>query len=133
MRTNSGRKPVHHSGESPRPTIAPTVVTIDDRDVWFGRFELSQKSGHDLGLDVDDVVDTAKMQAGYTRLLGSWHGLKRGVGASVSGSILPDRLTPVYGGHFAVGVVVFFTLRPAERPAGPFVHASGASAMPGGE
>jgi hypothetical protein len=112
--------------------LAEGSLTIDDRDVWFGRFELSQKSGRDLGLDVDDVVDVAKMQAGYTRFLGSWHGLKPGVGASVSGSILPDRLTPAYGGHFAAGVAVFITLRPAERPAGPSVHASGASAMPGG-
>jgi len=31
--------------------LAETSLTLDERDTWFGRCELSGKSGHDLAIE----------------------------------------------------------------------------------
>jgi len=95
--------------------LAETNLTRDERDSWFGRFELSGKSGHDLAIESPDVFTVAKLQAGYTRYFDAWNGLKPGVGAGVSAGLVPDSLKPFYGSRVNVGLAVFVTLRPAER------------------
>jgi hypothetical protein len=95
--------------------LAETNLTMDERDTWFGRFELSEKSGHDLAVESQDLFTVAKLEAGYTRHLAAWNGLRPGVGAGVSAGIVPDSLRPVYGSRVNVGFGVFLTLRPAER------------------
>jgi hypothetical protein len=37
--------------------LAETSLTLDDRDTWFGRFELSGKSGQDLAIESTDGHD----------------------------------------------------------------------------
>lgn len=95
--------------------LAETNLTLDERDTWFGRFELSEKSGHDLAIESREVFTVAKLQAGYTRYFAAWNGLKPGVGAGVSAGLVPDSLRPRYGSRVNVGVGVFLTLRPGER------------------
>jgi len=95
--------------------LAETNLTLDERDTWFGRFELSGKSGHDLAIESPDVFTVAKLQAGYTRYFEAWNGLKPGVGAGASVGLVPDSLKPFYGSRFNVGLAVLVTLRPAER------------------
>jgi hypothetical protein len=73
------------------------------------------KSGHDLAVESQDLFTVAKLEAGYTRHLAAWNGLRPGVGAGVSAGIVPDSLRPVYGSRVNVGFGVFLTLRPAER------------------
>lgn len=94
--------------------LAETNVTLDERDTWFGRFELSGKSGHDLAIESDDLFTVAKLQAGYTRYFSAWNSLTPGVGAALSAGIVPDSLTSLYGRRVNVGFGVFVTLRPAE-------------------
>jgi hypothetical protein len=93
--------------------LAETNLTLRDRQAWFGRFELAQKSGSDLAIDIPGPFTIAKLQAGYTRYLGSWNGWTPGVGGSVSAGIVPGSLTPVYGRRLNPGVGAFLTLRPA--------------------
>jgi hypothetical protein len=107
-------------GDASNAFLAETNLTIDDRDTWFGRVELSQKSGHDLDLASHDLFTVAKLGAGYTRYLASWYGLKPGIGGGVSVGIVPDSLRPAYGRRANAGVALFLTLRPAvltTRPA----------------
>jgi hypothetical protein len=95
--------------------LAETTVTLNDRDTWFGRFELAQKSAHDLAIESDGVFTVAKLQAGYTRYFATAKGLTPGVGAGVSAGLVPEALQPFYGSRVNIGVAVFATVRPAER------------------
>lgn len=92
--------------------LAETNVTFDERDTWFGRLEVSKKSGHDLAIETDELFTVAKLQAGYTRYLTAWHGLKPGLGAALSAGIVPESLKSLYGSRFNVGFGVFVTIRP---------------------
>ncbi len=94
--------------------LAETNVTLDERDSWFGRLELSQKAGRDLAIDGDEPFAVAKLQAGYTRYFQAWHGLRPGVGAELSAGVVPDSLKSSYGGRVNGGFGVFVTLRPAD-------------------
>ena len=89
-------------------------LTFDDRDTWFGRFEVVGKSAHDLAVtESSDAFTVAKLQGGYTRYLKAWNGLQPGFGASISAGVVPERLQRVYGSRLNVGFGVFLTLRPA--------------------
>jgi hypothetical protein len=93
--------------------LTESDLTWDERDAWFGRFELSRKSGHDLATESHDVFTVAKLQAGYTRYLSVWNGLKPGVGGGLSLGIVPESLRTLYGSRFNFGFGVFLTLRPS--------------------
>jgi hypothetical protein len=95
--------------------LAETTLTRDERNTWFGRFELSEKSGHDLAIDSRNVLIVAKLQGGYTRYFAAWHGLTPGIGAGLSAGIVPASLEPAYGRRVNIGVGLFLTLRPGER------------------
>ena len=97
--------------------LAETSLTLRDRDTWFGRFELAQKSGHDLAIDdLEDLASLAKLQGGYTRYWGAWSGWTPGVGGTISLGIVPESLRSAYGGRANFGYGVFLTLRPAVAP-----------------
>jgi hypothetical protein len=98
--------------EATNALLAETNVTFDERDAWFGRFELSGKSAHDLVIESDELFTVAKLQAGYTRYLSGWRGLKPGVGAHISAGIVPESLKASYGSRFNLGFGVFLTVRP---------------------
>jgi hypothetical protein len=95
--------------------LAETTLMLDERDTWFGRFELSGKSGHDLAIESSDIFTLAKLQGGYTRYFDAWKGLKPGVGGALSAGVVPELLKSVYGSRVSVGFAVFVTLRPAKR------------------
>ena len=95
--------------------LAETSVTLNGRDGWFGRFELSEKSGHDLAIESADLFTVAKLAAGYTRYFQSWNGLKPGFGAGLSAGIVPESLHSIYGSRVNPGVALFVTLRHGER------------------
>lgn len=85
------------------------------RDTWFGRLEIAGKPAHDLHAHEfpTAVFTVGKLQVGYTRHLPSWKGVTPGIGATVSGSLVPPALAPHYSGRVASGVGVFFNLRPS--------------------
>jgi hypothetical protein len=94
---------------------AESLLTPDDRNAWFARFEVAGKSGEDLHITegLDEVFTVARLQGGYARYFTSRSGLQPGVGVTVSGSIVPEALAPRYGGRVAPGAGVFLTLRTA--------------------
>ena len=47
-----------------------------------------------------------------SRYFPAWNGWTPGVGAALSGGIVPASLEPVYGGRFNGGFGIYFTLRP---------------------
>ena len=110
--------------------LVESNLTLADRDTWFGRFEVVGKTAHDLGLhdaDSTEPLTVAKLQAGYTRYLASWKGLKPGFGVTTSAGFVPRALETVYGSRVNGGFGVFLTIRPAAMPmsvesAGRHVH-----------
>jgi hypothetical protein len=94
--------------------LAETTLTFDERDTWFGRLELSSKSGHDLAIESCDLFTVAKLAGGYTRYFGAWQGFKPGLGAGLSAGIVPESLESAYGHRVNVGFAVFVTIRPRE-------------------
>jgi hypothetical protein len=92
--------------------LAETNLTLG-RDTWFGRFELSAKSAHDLAVDGAGPFTVAKLAGGYTRYFAPARGLQPGIGADVTAGIVPDRLRAYYGNRVNAGIAVFVTLRPA--------------------
>jgi hypothetical protein len=97
-------------------SLIETNLTLADRDMWFGRFEVVGKTAHDLDLhDVDgaETFTVAKFQGGYTRHLAAWKGLKPGVGVSASAGFVPRSLETVYGSRVNAGIGVFITVHPA--------------------
>jgi hypothetical protein len=102
------------SGEATNAVLVESSVTLRDRDTVFGRFEWSQKSGHDLVVEPEhDVFAVAKLQGGYTRYLSAWKGWTPGLGAALSSGIVPASLRSVYGSRFNTGFALYLTLRPA--------------------
>jgi hypothetical protein len=67
--------------QSSNAFLIESSVTLNERDVWFGRVKVAGKPAHDLDIDgTDEVFTVAKLQAGYTRYLAEWAGLKPGLG-----------------------------------------------------
>lgn len=94
--------------------LGETNVTFDEQDAWYGRLEVGGKSAHDLDIhDVDETFTVTKLQAGYTRYLDPWHGLRPGVGATLSMSLVPSALESVYGNRASFGFGLYVTFRPA--------------------
>ena len=101
------------SGHGSNAFLAETNLTLQDRDSWFGRFEAASKTAHDLAVgESAEAFTVAKLQAGFTRYLTTWRGLKPGVGASLSAGFVPERLKATYGSRVNMGFGVFVTLRP---------------------
>ena len=103
-------------GESTNAFLIETNLTLDDRDSWFGRFEVAAKSAHDLDIHLDDddaLFTVSKFQAGYTRHFQAWQGLRPGLGLTTSLSLMPEALEPFYGTRVSPGVGLYLTLRPS--------------------
>lgn len=105
--------------------LLETNLTFDERDTWFGRFEVVGKSAHDLDVPGEEIFTVAKLQGGYTRYLNSWNGLKPGLGVTASAGFVPASLKPVYGSRVNAGFGVFVALRPAAMTMMSMAHPSG--------
>jgi hypothetical protein len=102
------------SGRTSNAALLETTLTVRDRDIWYGRFEVAGKSAHDLAVaDSDADFTVAKVQAGYTRYLPNAGKFQPGVGASVSLGIVPETLKDDYGKRANAGAAFYLTLRPA--------------------
>ena len=94
--------------------LAETSLTLRDRDTWFGRFETTGKTGHDLHLVPEEERFTvAKLQGGYTRYLPPRRGFAPGLGAALSAAFVPESLRAAYGSRVNPGAALFVTVRPA--------------------
>lgn len=100
------------SGHATNALLIETSVASSDRDTWFGRLEVAQKTAHDLDVPLADGTFTvSKIQGGYTRYVTTTRWMA-GLGATVSAAIVPSDLRAAYGRRVNPGVGVFLTLRP---------------------
>ena len=96
--------------------LVETNFTRRERDTWFGRFEATKKSAHDLALEHgDELFTVAKLQGGYTRYFSPKAGFAPGLGGALSFGLVPESLAAVYGRRVNSGIAVFLTVRPAGR------------------
>jgi hypothetical protein len=93
--------------------VLESAMTPDDRNNVFARFEIAQKGGEELHVTEapDSVFTVGRIQGGYARYFAPRAGLQPGVGVTVSASVVPDSLSPRYGGRVTPGFGVFLTLR----------------------
>ena len=124
------------AGQGTHALLVETSLTLEDRDSWYGRFEVAGKTAHDLDVPGDhhsteeEVFTLSKLQGGYTRYFDAWNGLKPGVGFTASLSFVPDALEPFYGKRVNPGVGIYLTMRPAAMLMGMGSRAGAAAAPP---
>jgi YHS domain-containing protein len=93
--------------------LVETNDTVNDRHSWFGRFEIAQKTPHDLGVpETQQTFVVSKFQGGYARYFSEGVRFKVGIGAAASAGIVPEALRSAYGGRVNPGFAVFLTFRP---------------------
>jgi hypothetical protein len=102
-----------HGSAATHAVLAESSFTHRDRNVAYGRFEWTSKTGHDLDLTNEGIVDTVKLQGGFTRYFRSYAGVRVGAGATAQLSIVPRELEATYGGRFIPGLGVYVTFSPA--------------------
>jgi hypothetical protein len=97
--------------------LVESNFTKRQRDTWFGRFEMTAKTAHDLALPDDggDILTVAKLQGGYTRYFSPRGGFTPGLGGALSFGIVPEALAATYGRRVNTGAALFVTVRPAGR------------------
>ena len=105
-----------HHDEATHAVLLESSYTRRDRNVAYGRFEWTSKTGHDLDLATDETVGTVKIQGGFTRYLRSYAGMMFGAGAEAQMSIVPENLESVYGRRINPGFGVYLTVRPTGHP-----------------
>jgi hypothetical protein len=104
----------HEEHGSTQALLLETSVAIQERHVWFSRFETGRKSAEDLAVAPHDATfPVSKLQAGYTRYLKPWQGLAAGVGVGMSAGFVPSDLVPAYGDRVNLGFHVFVNVRTA--------------------
>jgi YHS domain-containing protein len=97
--------------------LAETSFTLAERDAWFGRFEVSGKTAHDLGVTSrsDDLLTVSKLQGGYTRYVPIGR-FRAGLGVEGSLGFVPEQLKALYGRRANPGGGFFLTIRTAMMP-----------------
>jgi len=118
------------SGQGTNALMLETSVTLADRDSWFGRLEVTQKTPHDLDVPpTKEAFTVLKIQGGYTRYTNAVAGFKAGLGAMLSAGVVPSELSSTYGSRVNPGAGIFLTLRPAMM--NPDAHATNAPSPAG--
>jgi hypothetical protein len=102
-----------HGGNATHATLVESSYSRRDTNVTYGRVEWTSKTGHDLDLDNEDIIETVKLQGGFTRYVRSYAGMMFGAGAEAQLSLVPRTLEQVYGGRVNPGVGIYVTVRPA--------------------
>jgi hypothetical protein len=101
-----------HDDEATHAVLVESSYTRRERNVAYGRFEWTSKTGHDLNLADGATVETVKVQGGFTRYLRSYAGVMFGAGAEAQMSIVPRDLVTLYGRRVNPGFGVYVTVRP---------------------
>jgi hypothetical protein len=102
-------------GEATHAFLAETNVNLAERDLFYGRLEVVEKTGGDLVLPEEleeQSFTVGKLGLGYVRQLSPLAGFVPGLGAGVTLSLVPDDLEPFYGSRNLAGLQLFFRLRP---------------------
>ena len=88
--------------------LLETVFPATGKDFVTGRFEVAAKD--ELFADQHDAFRVKAFTAGYTRDLATKSNLQTGIGANITGYVIPSAIQPAYGDH-PWGVNVYFRIR----------------------
>ncbi|HET6362938.1 MAG TPA: hypothetical protein VFH11_12915, partial [Gemmatimonadota bacterium] len=102
-------------GTSTQAFLLETELNLAERDLFYGRLEIVEKTGHDLVLPEEleqRRFTVGKLGLGYVRHLAPVGALAPGLGAGVTLSRVPAGLEPFYGSRSPAGFQLFFRLRP---------------------
>lgn len=87
-----------------------------ERDTVYGRWELVEKSGHELVLaprDLDEIFTVNAISIGYVRDLSHANNIDIGLGGQFTFNFWPSELDRYYGGGPGYGFEVFLRVRPS--------------------
>lgn len=102
--------------ESTNAFLVETNLNLAERNLFYGRAEVAEKSGGDLVLPEEleeETFTTSKLTLGFLRQFAPVAGLVPGVGVGFSVAFLPNDLETAYGTTTPAGFHVTFRLRPA--------------------
>ncbi|MCU1335219.1 MAG: hypothetical protein JWO19_800 [Bryobacterales bacterium] len=88
--------------------LLETLFPATGKDFITGRFEVADKD--ELFPDQLDAFRIKAITAGYTRDLTTKSNLETGIGANVTGYVIPTAIRPAYGDH-PWGLTVYFRVR----------------------
>ena len=97
-----------HETRDTNAWLLETVFPATGKDFVTGRFEVAAKN--ELFTDQHDAFRVKALTGGYTRDLATKSNLETGIGANVTGYVIPTAIQPAYGGH-PWGVSVYFRVR----------------------
>jgi hypothetical protein len=97
--------------------LGETAFDVTDRDTLFGRAEILDRTSVDVNFSTLELqtFGTAKVQAGYQRIIGRFGGFEGSVGGAAAVAIVPETLNLVYGGRTAAEFSVFVSIRPPKQ------------------
>jgi hypothetical protein len=110
---------------STQALLLETELNLAERDLFYARLEVVEKTGHDLVLPEDleeRRFSVGKVGVGYVRQLAPVGGLAPGLGVGVTLARVPAELEPFYGLRSPAGLQLFFRLRPVPMGAGVHAH-----------
>lgn len=105
--------------------LLETELNLAERDLFFARLEVVEKTGDDLVLpeDIEERRFTVgKLGVGYVRQLAPVAGLAPGLGVGMTLARVPAGLEPFYGSRSPAGLQLFFRLRPVPMDADLHAH-----------
>src|SRR5262249_43133785 len=89
-----------------------------ERDTVYARWEIVEKSGHELVLasrDLEELFAVNAISVGYVRDLSHGKGIDIGLGGQFTIDFWPEDLDPYYGGGPGYGFQVFLRMRPSQH------------------
>jgi hypothetical protein len=89
-----------------------------ERDTVYARWELVEKSGHELVLaprDLDELFTVNAISVGYVRDLSHGNNIDIGLGGQFTLDFWPGELDRYYGGGPGYGLQVFLRVRPSKH------------------
>jgi hypothetical protein len=119
-------------GNGTNALLAESSVDLGG-NVFFGRAEWVEKTGHDLVLPhefEDKRFGVSQLMGGYMRQLAPVAGWVPGIGGRASVSLVPSALEALYGERAPVGLAVWVNLHPAALRMGMGGMGHGGSTTP---
>lgn len=102
--------------KSSRAHLLETSLSLMNRQIFSGRVESVQKSGHDLVLEThaleDKTYTLTKAGLGYLYQFPAIRAWNPGLGITATMSFIPPRLETIYGEKRPTEVILFASLRP---------------------
>src|SRR5688572_12779373 len=112
--------------ERSHSALLESEIVLDRRNTIFGRAEIVQKSGEELGLgapfDPDALNGVAHLSLGYIREVVALRGATLGIGLRGTVNVVPGDLEATYGSRTPLGGLVFVRVRPVARVRGVEAH-----------